>query len=579
MEIQTINKEGLDTVLLKDSLINEIKNTLMSNFDEKSNSDEIKDNFSTNIGSAIANGVDLWLKESLVSVEIDVNETWDEYSKSILFDDVRILVFDAASNNKYYTTIGDLKKLISDSIGEIGGSGGETGTIEVVRSDNPDAVLTDNNVLSSLRAIKEIIERALSKSVDDTAQGLITFLKGIISQEIARLNKGAQFGEFIPGMFGGKGGKIDGLGNAELTSLRLRALLEAPELRYNRLTVIGDESILTEHGLIESVEQLAERSYRLNMKLEDGEAIAFEAKDLIKGIFHHSGGFATSYMRIEEVGQTFIKVTLANDADVPPLYNLPPQNFMRVARVGNVDNPDRQRYIVMSSRLGGLQIYDGCSDFLNGTLVASFDIAQSFKGKFSNLPLKEGLPYIYAAGLVAGDIIRVDYQGKSVREVYDRGQWQVNVTYYNDDEHGTDDVWHLGCRWRCFSSSTTEEPSWTSAAWTMIEGRSDARMEFDSSNGFAFFAGQVDTVITPVVLIGNANVSNDIVEEQWSWTRTSGDQTADTIWNLQHVGVRVLELRNEDMGNLWSKTNPVRFTCTAIYPASAINQITNYIEV
>ena len=579
MEIQTINKEGLDTVLLKDSLINEIKNTLMSNFDEKSNSDEIKDNFSTNIGSAIANGVDLWLKESLVSVEIDVNETWDEYSKSILFDDVRILVFDAASNNKYYTTIGDLKKLISDSIGEIGGSGGETGTIEVVRSDNPDAVLTDNNVLSSLRAIKEIIERALSKSVDDTAQGLITFLKGIISQEIARLNKGAQFGEFIPGMFGGKGGKIDELGNAELTSLRLRALLEAPELRYNRLTVIGDELILTENGLIESVEQLAERSYRLNMKLEDGEAIAFVANDLIKGIFHHSGGFATSYMRIEEVGQTFIKVTLANDADVPPLYNLPPQNFMRVARVGNVDNPDRQRYIVMSSRLGGLQIYDGCSDFLNGTLVASFDIAQSFKSKFSNLPLKEGLPYIYAAGLVAQDIIRVDYQGKSVREVYDRGQWQVNVTYYNDDEHGTDDVWHLGCRWRCFSSSTTEEPSWTSAAWTMIEGRSDARMEFDSSNGFAFFAGQVDTVITPVVLIGNANVSNDIVEEQWSWTRTSGDPIADTIWNLQHVGVRVLELRNEDMGNLWSKTNPVRFTCTAIYPASAINQITNYIEV
>lgn len=537
MEIQTINKEGLDTVLLKDSLINEIKNTLMSNFDEKSNSDEIKDNFSTNIGSAIANGVDLWLKESLVSVEIDVND-----------------------------------------LGNTGGGGG-TGTIEVVRSDNPDAILTDNNVLSSLRAIKEIIERALSKSVDDTAQGLITFLKGIISQEIARLNKGAQFGEFIPGMFGGKGGKIDGLGNAELTSLRLRALLEAPELRYNRLTVIGDESILTEHGLIESVEQLAERSYRLNMKLEDGEAIAFEAKDLIKGIFHHSGGFATSYMRIEEVGQTFIKVTLANDADVPPLYNLPPQNFMRVARVGNVDNPDRQRYIVMSSRLGGLQIYDGCSDFLNGTLVASFDIAQSFKGKFSNLPLKEGLPYIYAAGLVAGDIIRVDYQGKSVREVYDRGQWQVNVTYYNDDEHGTDDVWHLGCRWRCLSASTTEEPSWTSAAWTMIEGRSDARMEFDSSNGFAFFAGHVDTTITPVVLIGNANVSNDIVEEQWSWTRTSGDQTADTIWNLQHVGVRVLELRNEDMGNLWSKTNPVRFTCTAIYPASAINQITNYIEV
>jgi hypothetical protein len=104
-------------------------------------------------------------------------------------------------------------------------------------------------------------------------------------------------------------------------------------------------------------------------------------------------------------------------------------------------------------------------------------------------------------------------------------------------------------------------------------------MEFDSSNGLAFFAGQVDTVITPVVLIGNANVSGDIVEEQWNWTRMSGDENADVIWNIEHAGLRILQLRNEDMGPLWSKSNPVRFTCTATYPASAINQITNYIEV
>lgn len=438
------------------------------------------------------------------------------------------------------------------------------------RLDNIETSISNYSTLISSKegvSLNALLRLFLSKTNDDTAQGLIKFLKGI------------EIGEFIPGMFGGKGAKIDSLGNIEAMSARLRGALEAPEYRFNRLTVIGDELILTESGMFKSIVQIADRSYEVYMQLEEGEAIAFQPGDLIKGIFHQGFGFSTSFMRVEEIGQTFMKVTLAADVDTPTQANFPPQPFMKIARVGNVSDPERQRYMVFSTKLGGYQLFDGCSDFLNGQLVASFDTAQSFKSLFGELPLKENLPYVYAAGLVVQDIIRVDYQGLPIREVNDRGPWQPGVTYYNNNTAGTDDVWHLGCRWRCFSSSTTEEPSWMSAAWTMIEGRSDARMEFDSSNGFAFFAGQVDTTITPVVLIGNANVSNDIVEEQWSWTRTSGDQTADTIWNLQHVGVRVLELRNEDMGNLWSKTNPVRFTCTAIYPASTINEITNYIEV
>ncbi len=501
-----------------------------------------------------------------------------EYQRVQLSEGVILPAFDPHSETPKVTTIGAiLNAAVVEVLAKIqaGEGGGEL--VDILRSTDPGDP-SDFSVFSSLRTLLEIYkaveekgsEYFLSKTKTDEAKGLIRFMAG------------AEFGEFIPGMFAGKGGKIDELGNAELTSLRLRALLEVPELRYNRLTVIGDEFILTENGLIESVEKIADRSYKLNMKLEDGEAIAYDAGTLIKGIFNNaatSGTAATSYMRIEEVGPTFIKITLANDADVPTGYNLPPQPFMNVARVGHVTDTNKQRYMVFSSRLGGYQLYDGASDFMNGTLVASFDVAQSFKSKFNNLPLKEGLPYVYAAGMVVQDIIRVDYQGVSVREIYDRGPWQSGVTYYNNDTKGTDDVWHLGCRWRCFSNSTTEEPSWTSATWYMIEGRSDARMEFDSSAGYAFTRGNVNTDITPVVLIGNANVSVDIVEEQWKWMRESGDQTADLIWNTEHVGVRVLQLRNEDMGVHWSKTNPVRFICEATYPASSINSITNYLEI
>lgn len=427
--------------------------------------------------------------------------------------------------------------------------------------------LLGRKVADILRKQGNTDEKYLSRLNDDSALGFI------------RLLAGAEFGEFVAGMFGGKGVRIDKHGNIEATSLILRALLEVPELRYNRLTVIGDELILTEGALVESVEHLAERSYQLNMKIEEGDAVPFIAGDLIKGIFHHSGGFATSYMRVEEVGQTFIKITMAADTDIPTQYNLAPQPFMNLARVGNVTDTNRQRYIVASSKLGGFQIFDGCSDFLNGRIVGSMDTAQSFKSQYGDLPLREGLFYLYAAGIVTQDIIRVDYQGKRVREVNDKGPWQPAIEYYNNDEQGTDDVWHLGCRWRCFSSITTEEPSWTSSAWYMIEGRYDARMEFDSSNGYAFFAGSVDTIITPIVFLGNTNVSADIVEEQWRWTRESGDQTADTIWNIEKGTGRLLELTSADMGVNWTKTNPVRFICTATYPASSINTISNYLEV
>ena len=502
-----------------------------------------------------------------------------EYPRVPLGEGVILPALDPNSDKASVTTVGAIIAAAFDEIIskiESGEGGGEL--VNIVREKDLQGA-SDNNVFSALRTLIEISkaitkeggEQFISKVKDDFAKGLIRFLAGI------------EIGEFVPGMFGGKGARIDALGNMEATSLRLRALLEVPELRHNKLTVIGDELILTENGMIYSVEKIGENSYKLNMQLEDGESIAFIPGDLIKGIYHHNSGFATSYSRVEEVGQTFMKVTLAADTDVPTGYNIPPLDFMNIARVGNVDNPDRQRYMVFSSKLGGYQLYDGCSDFLNGTLVASFDTAQSFKSLYGDLPLKEGLPYLYAAGLVVQDIIRVDYKGKNVREIYDRGPWQSGITYYNNDTNGTDDVWHLGCRWRCFSSSTMDEPSWSSPHWYMIEGRSDARMEFHKSfSGDYLPAGFENFVLTPVVWIGNTDVSDEIVEEQWRWTRNSGDDAADAIWNAERSNAghrRQLTLSYIDMGVNWSINNPVEFTCVATYPGSVINTITKTFRV
>jgi hypothetical protein len=91
--------------------------------------------------------------------------------------------------------------------------------------------------------------------------------------------------------------------------------------------------------------------------------------------------------------------------------------------------------------------------------------------------------------------------------------------------------------------------------------------------------------IIPVVWIGNTDVSDDIVEEQWTWTRTTDDPASDIVWNATwnttHVDNRreLLLADKSDMGSNWSRNNPAKFTCTAIYPASVINEISLTIPI
>lgn len=505
---------------------------------------------------------------------------FSEFPRVDLSEGTLILAMDPHSEIPTVTTVGELFARILESVlGKIPGaeSGGQLINILL---EHDILSPSDKNVFSSLRSLKEIaqaVDTAISEL--DLSDTYLSKVKADVAQKLIQFAEGIETGNFTPGLLTGTGAKIDALGNAEFESAKIRSLLEVPEIRFNKTSFIGDETFLTEYGIFESVEFIEGRVYKVYPKLVDGETIDFVADDLIKGIFHKTTGFASSFLRVDEVGLTFMKVTLVPDSETPTGFNLEPQPQMKVARVGNVTIKERQRYVVLSSKKGGMQIYDGAVDFLSATLVGSLDMSQDFKHKFDNLPLREGVPYAYLAGLVIQDIIRVDWQGVPIREIHDRGPHQEGKTYYNNNEKGTDDVWLFGCRWRCFSHTTTATPSWSSGEWTMIEGRSDVRMEFDSSNGLAFFAGAVDTIITPIVMIGNANVSTDIVEELWSWTRESGYEASDIVWNASHAGARQLHLQNSDMGSYWSKTSPVKFICSAIYPASSINTITNYIEL
>lgn len=187
--------------------------------------------------------------------------------------------------------------------GVISGLGGGT-VIDIIKSiDLKEA--TDLNVFSALRSKNEF----LSKKYDDIAIGRITF------------ENGAQIGkDFAPGLLG-FGGLIDGLGNAELESLKLRRFLEVPELRYNRVEInIGDKWNAPGGGIVEEVDTI---NKTVTLKLEEGEIGTIKVDDICMGIYHSSvgmeneplnrddslgnrtfAGFATTYFKITEILET-----------------------------------------------------------------------------------------------------------------------------------------------------------------------------------------------------------------------------------------------------------------------------------
>lgn len=228
---------------------------------------------------------------------------------------------------------------------------------------------TDSNVYSARRTRNSF----LSKVQADTAMGLINFVRGIVSKEVAKLHEGAQFGESFAEGQAGFGGKIDGRGVGYLESLTLRSFLEAPEYRFNRISIrVGNDWRAAGGGIIENVEiDHDEEGNELQrgtvyLHLEDGEIGKIAVDDICQGIWHDHmtlsnnstddyddgignfrfGGFFTSYFRIVEVMSVdgginnAFRYVLRSDKHWKALHH--PASMMHFVAYGNFTDKTRQ---------------------------------------------------------------------------------------------------------------------------------------------------------------------------------------------------------------------------------------------
>ena len=441
----------------------------------------------------------------------------------------------------------------------------ETGeTTEAQVTEKVKAGFAD--VAKDLSEDSPVRQQFLSRLVDDVAKGNITFEQAIKVLGLASFGGGAEFGEFIKSLYAGKGAGIDADGNAEFESVRVRSYFECLELIVNRLSAIEGDQILTEADTIESVDDLGNNCYGLHLRSKwDGYFTAQRENNVLKGIINTlaagSGLYYTCWMRVNSVNtaNNYIEVTAYPDVDTPAGTNYPPCADMKIARWGNQTDKTRQSCIYLSSTEGRIVRLTGVTKPIIDpeNYGATFGTLPEFL-RSMDLPIVDGQDYVYARGLIVQDIIRIDYKGKPISEVIDRGPWAAGAAYYCEalnPETGIyeiSDVWYMGCKWRCAKTGTTTAPAWNNTDWAMVEGNPQFTVEFADTD-YIFDPDRFSLTLTIIARLYNMDITDDILPADVEWTRYSEDANgvprtaSDNAWALKRAGAgKSLSLTIED---------------------------------
>lgn len=410
------------------------------------------------------------------------------------------------------------------------------------------------DVANDLTEDSPIRKQFLSRLVDDVAKGNITFEQAIRVAGVSYMGGGAEFGEFIKSLYAGKGAGIDAKGNAEFESVRVRSYFECLELIINRLSAIEGDQLLTEADTIDSVDDLGDNCYGLHLRSKwDGYFTAQAVGNVLKGIINTlasgSGKYYTCWLRVNSVNtaNNYIEVTAYPDEDTPAGKNYAPCEAMKIARWGNQTDTKRQSCIYLSSTEGRIVRLTGVTKPIveASNYGAIFGTLPEFLREM-DLPIVEGQDYVYARGLIVQDIIRIDYQGRPVSEVIDRGQWDTTANYYceaiNPDtgRYEISDVWYMGCKWRCAKTGTKTAPAWNNTDWAMVEGNPQFTVEFADTD-YIFDPDRFALTLTIIARLYNMDITDDILPADVQWTRYSEDAkgnervASDNAWALKRA--------------------------------------------
>lgn len=421
---------------------------------------------------------------------------------------------------------------------------------------------------------------------------------------LLRLLGGAEVGEAVDSMLTGKGTILTKDGRIQTDYLEVRRGMKVMELIVNKLRGMDGDFVFSPTWKVVEVEYLLPATYRLTLDPPmDGDIIPYREGNIlysiINGILTGGDTIQTSYMRVLATNQNeySITVSLYPDSEVPGGKNCPPVEGYNISRRGDVrlpsdgqSNPDSQSWYISSS--------EGRLLFLQNVIkpvLEDYNYALSI-GKFPRIKAIEeiGLPEdavgVMAETIVAQNIYRYDYNGDIIPNIVDRGPWSKAIAESADKPYRNISVetarpdgtkytlleqhaaWRFGCQWGCQVDKTTEEPRWNAQTWVMLQGNGNYSLDFDSSEGWQFFRGNVNTIISLIVVYGTEDITARLMKRagtEVEWLRESGNVPSDNSWKPTYVdGDRSrLRLDNTDMPTGWGyEIRKVKFICRIFIP-------------
>ena len=394
-----------------------------------------------------------------------------------------------------------------------------------------------------LDADSPVRKQFLSRTKDDTALGLL------------KLMKGAQFGNFMAGLYGGTGGRIDERGNGELESLVVRTALTVMELVVNQQSIQQGDTIFAEGDTIDTVEPdgiNADGTRRWWVTIReryDGYMTAIVPGMVLRGVVNNlfdaanpgaPGSYYTSFMRVNgaELGTSGnrLNVTVYADDEVPAGRNYPPCPLMTLARWGHQTIEGLQRLFKISSHEGSLVRYEGITrPIIDLGNVATF-IGRCPEGWFSDIPGVEPGDEIAYFKTVLGNFIQMTHQGKPVPTIVYTGEFDPDRAYLSEDwqvdsETGlrtfvTESCGYKGCVWLCMKNGVRGvTPSYGVTSWAFYQGNPAFTIDFEEKV-ITYNLRTLDmfgATLTLVATLYNQDVLPLIPASNITWSRESYD--------------------------------------------------------
>lgn len=215
---------------------------------------------------------------------------------------------------------------------------------DLIVSDDNTTELSDENILSSLRVIAEIIKNNetlkslfLSKVNPDTAKSLIKFLQGI------------EIGTFTPGLLG-SGAKLkmnNGISELEVDKLLVRMRAEFFSVLIHEAKSVGGQQVFSAANMICNKVEETTDFYRCYFDRGENNEVnnLFENTDRARCQVFSGSGQKFYWRKVVAVGSDYIELSKTDMAsgvnDIPAVGD-------HIQQLSS-DNPDRQGAIIIST--------------------------------------------------------------------------------------------------------------------------------------------------------------------------------------------------------------------------------------